>query len=64
MRNICHKCLYHGRCMMYRYNNIQTKYMKKVDRLKNRDGNIVIYVEKCSKFTERKFKHSLEKLTK
>ena len=64
MSNICHKCLYHERCMVYRYNNVQTKYMKKVYRQKNNDGNKVIYVEECSKFTQRIFKYSSEKLKK
>lgn len=64
MKNICHNCLYHENCMAYRYNNIRTKYMKKVHRKKNKDGNIVIYVEKCSKFTERMFKFYPKKLRK
>ena len=62
MINICHNCLYHEKCIMYRYNDIKMKYMKKITRCKNRDGNIVIYVEECSKFTRRMFKNSPKKL--
>ena len=53
MINICHNCLYHEKCIMYRYQNVQTKYMKRVHRNKNRDGDIVIYVEECTKFKKR-----------
>ena len=62
MINICHNCLYHERCMAYRYNNIKTKYMEKITVSKNADGNPVIFVEKCRKFTGRMFKYYPEKL--
>lgn len=64
MINICHNCLYHEKCIMYRYSNVQTKFMKKVHRMKNRDGEMVIYVEECSKFTKRMFLYSKRKLEK
>ena len=64
MINICHNCMYHEKCIMYRYNNIQTKDMKKVSRLKNRDGEMVIYVEECVKFTRRVFKRPSKKQQK
>ena len=67
MKNICHNCLYHEKCIAYRYKNVKTKHMKKINRLKNKDGELVIYVEKCSKFTERMFKYypvELRKLKK
>jgi len=56
MSNICQRCLYHELCFDYRYSNVKTKYMKKVNRKKNKDGETVIYVEKCNKFVSRKFK--------
>jgi len=62
MSNICHNCVFHEKCIMYRYNNIQTKSMKKVSRIENKDGNIVIYVEECNNFIKRKFKYTPEKL--
>lgn len=62
MRNICHECVYHEKCMVYRYNNIQTKSMKEVSRIENRDGNTIIFVEKCDNFKKRKFKYVPEKL--
>ena len=64
MKNICHNCLYHEKCMAYRYNNVRTKCMKKVHKLINKDGNTIIYVEECSKFTERMFKYYPEKIRK
>lgn len=62
MINICHKCIFYEKCIAYRYNNIQTKQMKKVSRKENKDGNIVIYVEECNNFIKRKFKYTPEKL--
>lgn len=62
MSNICHRCIYHEKCMGYRYNNIQTKKMKKVSRVENKDGNIIIYVEECDDFIKRKFKYTPERL--
>ena len=50
--------------MAYRYNNVRTKCMKKVHKLINKDGNTIIYVEECSKFTERMFKYYPEKIRK
>lgn len=47
---------------MYRYNNVQTKHMKEVTREKNRDGNTIIFVQKCDNFTNRMFKYTKEKL--
>lgn len=64
MRNICHNCLFHEKCICYRYNNIKTKNMKKISRIKNKDGNFVIYVEECSKFTNRMFKYYPEEMRK
>lgn len=57
MSNICHNCLYHEKCMAYRYNNIKTKDMEKITVKKNKDGKPVIFVEKCQKFTARMFKY-------
>jgi hypothetical protein len=62
MRNICHECIYHEKCMGYRYNNVQTRFMKKVYKEKNKDGNIIIFVEECNNFIKRKFKYVPMKL--
>lgn len=61
MSNICIRCAYHELCLCYRYSNVKTKYMKKVNRQKNKDGETVIYVEKCNKFISRKFKIKKQK---
>lgn len=63
IKNICHGCIYHERCMAYRYKNIKTKFMKKVAIKENKDGNKVIYVEKCDKFIKRFFKYVPERLS-
>lgn len=42
--------------MEFRYENILLKRMKEVTRLKNRDGKIIIYVQKCDKYREREWK--------
>lgn len=39
-----------------RYDNVKASYMQKIKRKKNRDGKTIIYVEKCRKFKNRKFK--------
>ena len=57
MRNICHECVYHEKCMGYRYNNVQTKFMEKVSKQENKDGNTIIFVEECNNFKKRKFKY-------
>ena len=43
-------------CFDYRYSNVKTKYMTKVKREKNKDGEIVLYIEKCKKFVSRKYR--------
>lgn len=62
MSNICHRCIYHEKCMMYRYNNVRTKYMEEITKKKNKDGNIVIYVSKCRGYIHRNYKYTLETL--
>lgn len=62
MSNICHNCIYHEKCMSYRYKNIKTEYMEKISREKNKEGLIIIYVEKCNQFIQRKFKYYPKKL--
>ena len=57
MSNICHNCLHHERCMLYRYNNIHKNFMIEIDKMNTKDGKVVIYVQKCSKFKGRKFKY-------
>ena len=57
MSNICHNCVYHEKCISYRYNNVRTKYMNKVNIQQNKDGKKVIFVEKCRNFTPRRFKY-------
>lgn len=52
--NICKNCLFWGYCMQFRYRNIEKPYMEKVNRKPNRDGDMVIYVEKCKKYTKYK----------
>ena len=47
--------------MIYRYNNIEKKCMKKVNRKILEDGRIVIFVEECDSFSGRKFKYYLDK---
>jgi hypothetical protein len=42
--------------MEFRYDNIILKRMKKITRIKNRDGNLVIYVQECDKYKEREWK--------
>ena len=39
--------------MEFRYENITLKYMKNITRIKNRDGDFIIYVQKCDKYKER-----------
>ena len=56
MSNICSRCIYHEMCFDYRYSNVETKYMKKIKRATNKDGEVVIYVEKCSKYVSRKYR--------
>lgn len=62
MINICHNCLYHEKCMAYRYNNIKIKEMEKINIQKDKEGNSIIFVEKCRKFTTRMFKYYPEKI--
>lgn len=62
MSNICHNCVFHEKCMAYRYNNIKTEHMKEVSRKVNKDGKIIIYVEECDNFTPRMFKYYSKKL--
>ena len=57
MINICHNCLYHEKCISYRYNNVRQSYMLEIEDKANKDGIIIIYVQKCSKYTGRKFKY-------
>ena len=52
--NICRKCYYWHSCMQYRYKNIEKDYMEQVERKQNKDGDTVIYVEKCTKFLQCK----------
>lgn len=42
--------------MEFRYENILLKYMKEVTRKVNKDGNLIIYVQKCDKYREREWK--------
>ena len=55
IKNICHSCRYHEKCMEYRYENIKLKCMEKIETKKNKDGNDVIYVQECYKFSKRTF---------
>lgn len=55
IKNICHSCKFHEKCMDYRYENIKLKFMEEIETLKNKDGNEVIYVQRCSKFIKRRF---------
>lgn len=48
--NICKNCVFWEYCLQFRYENVQTKYMLKVNRKPNKDGNLVIYVEKCKRY--------------
>lgn len=60
--NICKKCIFWQKCMEYRYANIQRNYMTKVTRKENSDGNTVIFIEECEKYTRFKpFKGSITK---
>ena len=40
--------------MRYRYNNVQKEFMEKVNRKPNSEGNLVIYVEACTRFIKFK----------
>lgn len=62
MINICHNCVYHEKCMAYRYSNVRTKNMKKIHVKENKEGRKIIYVEKCNKFIGKKFKYYPERL--
>lgn len=52
--NICRKCVRWHECMQFRYENIQKNFMEEVTRKPNSDGELVIYVQKCSKFVKFK----------
>lgn len=52
--NICKNCVFWDYCLQYRYKNVQTAYMKQVNRKPNHDGNPVIYVEKCMRYIKFK----------
>ena len=52
--NICKNCVFWRYCIPYRYSNIEKEYMEKVNRKPNDDGDLVIYVEKCTKFIKFK----------
>ena len=59
-KNICSQCKYQFDCISYRYNNKPLKYMKKYTKEMTKDGQIVIYVNECERFTKRKFKYTLD----
>ena len=64
MSNICHNCVFHEKCISYRYSNVKTEYMEKVRVQENKEGIPIIYVEECKKFLTRMFKYYPEKLRK
>ena len=41
--------------MAYRYNNIVTEYMEEVNIQRNKEGRAIVYVQKCNRFTRRKY---------
>jgi len=42
--------------MEFRYKNIELKYMEKITRMPNKDGDLVIYVLKCKKMQRKIWK--------
>nr|DAX01478.1 MAG TPA: hypothetical protein [Bacteriophage sp.] len=48
--------MYQYKCIEFRYSNIILKHMQEVTRVKNKDGNIIIYVQKCKKYTKKEWK--------
>lgn len=64
MSNICCSCMYHEICIMYRYSNTRTKFMVKINTSTNKDGDTIIFVDKCSKYAKRRFKYFRKKSEK